>query len=350
METSTEISVLSTSNSTPNITVDEHGEFMKLSKSVQYYALIVVGVIGFVGNTISFIIFLRSKLKNFSVRIYLMTLAWADNLMLILEFMVKSSIVHYAGILCTGLYYMRNCTRIFEAFLVVILCVDRLLMLLYPIQYKITSKPSRAVVIMLVNLFLSAILSSYSAFTFRKVNGQCNIGKNLNNVFYITEAIFGRIIGEILVSVVLAAVALKIKIILTQREGQTSTVSDESRSIINGVICQVTVIVAVTFILSRLSFSLVYVVYIVRYYLMEVGRDVHYFRITVATLLLQVTANLNYCINIFIYIVYWPSFKQSLLALFSCGNKKERGYILTPLNKDEQQQSDNTESVFIETD
>ena len=354
METSTEILALSASKNTPNTTVDTHKEFMDLCKSLQYYVLIVVGVIGFVGNTLSFVIFLRSKLKNVSVRIYLLMIALADNLMLILDVTVKSRVVNYSNILCTGLYYMRNCTRMFEAFLVVILCVDRLVMLLYPIKYKITAKPSQAAVIVLANLILSATLTSYSAFTYRIVEGNiCNINAYLQKIFFLTEAIFGRIIGEVLVSIVLAVVALKIKTTLTQRKRQNSNVSEQCRSIINGVVCKVTVIVAVTFIISRLSFSLVYVVYIVRYYLMKLGHDVHYFRLTIATIVLQVTANLNYCINIFIYILYWPSFKHGLIALLSCRTEKkepvekERVQILTPLNKDEQQKSDTTESALF---
>ena len=312
----------STTNATTNVSSNE--ELIRLCHAVRLHFLIVFAVVGFIGNTFSFVIFYKSKVRNTSIRVYLITLSFADSFVLILEVLVRSpSVTHTYGVLCSGLFYLRNTIKIFEAFLVITLCVDRMLMLCYPIIYIKISKPVYSLLFIIVNLVLSALLSIYTIFTIKLMikNGKhtCNIPDNMSHVYIITEGVFTGLIGEVTVSIVLIAVTVKVKHSLNQMRIVSRNISESVESsvnVISTVITRVTVTIAVTFVVFRISYSVVYLIYYI--YVMKRGQDVHHDNLSIALIIFSVVSNLNYCTNVLIYVLCWPSFKKSSKSVLSC--------------------------------
>ena len=315
----------STTNATRDVSSSK--ELIRLCYAVRLHFLIVFAVVGFIGNTFSFVIFYKSKARNTSIRVYLITLSFADSFVLILEVLVRSPSVNTTyGELCTGLFYLRNTIKIFEAFLVITLCVERMLMLCYPIIYRKMSKPVNSILFIIVNLVLSALLSIHIIFTIKLIKHkhgkhECNVPVNMEHEYIITDGVFTGLIGEVTVSIVLIAVTVKVKHSLNQMRTVSRNISESVESSVNfisTVITRVTVTIAVTFVVFRNSYSVVYLIFFIYRMKHKHDQDVYLENLSIAVAFFSLVSNLNYCTNVLIYVLCWPSFKQSSKSLLSC--------------------------------
>ena len=143
--------------------------FETVIRHLDYYFVPIVIIIGIVGNTLSFIVFVFTHLKRNSCHIYLASLALSDNLFLFCVFISWSEKIgislHTQMGWCQTQVYLTHVASFLSAWYVVAFTFERYLVTCHPLMRSklCTTKVAKVVVISLAVFGLTAY--SYTLFT-----------------------------------------------------------------------------------------------------------------------------------------------------------------------------------------
>ena len=294
---------------------------------LRIYSLIVFTLIRIIGNMLSFVVFIKSKLRRTSHGAYLITLAWVDTSILILELLLRTNNLSQSDISCKVFYYIRNTLKMLEAFLVVSLCADRSIFLRFPFQSHKWANFILSIISIVVQTAIACCLCGY---TFGRIilhGTRCNVIPNdYKNIYFYTDLAISVIVGEVLTGLIVIVLAVYIAMALSKlrQHARRLSCNRAPNSVIDREVTKMTIAIAVTFSLFRLPYSISYTTYFIRHVIIQ-------FKYTSATQqMLQkavhltfAIAQMNYCVNFVIYLIFWGAFRKKLARVLFCGKKDE---------------------------
>ena len=291
---------------------------------LRIYSLIVFTLIGTIGNMLSFVVFIKSKLRRTSHGAYLITLAWVDTSILILELLLRTNNLSQSDISCKVFYYIRNTLKMLEAFLVVSLCADRSIFLRFPFQSHKWANFILSIISIVVQTAVACCLCGYTFGRIILYGTWCNVILNdYKNIYFYTDLAISAIIGEVLTGLMVIVLAVYIAMALSKLKQRARRLSCNRapNSVIDREVTKMTIAIAVTFSLFRLPYSILYRTYFIRHVIIQ-------FKYTSATQqMLQkasavtyAIAQMNYCVNFVIYLIFWGAFRKKLARLLFCRN------------------------------
>ena len=294
---------------------------------LRIYSLIVFTLIGTIGNMLSFVVFIKSKLRRTSHGAYLIALAWMDTTILILELLLRTNTLSQSDISCKIFYYIRNTLKMLEAFLVVSLCADRSIFLRFPFQSHRWANLKVSVISIVVQTAIACCLCGYTFGQITLYGTWCNHTPDDHNYIYLyTEFAISTIVGEVLTGlmVIVLAVYITMALSMLRQRARRLSCNRAPSSMIDREVTKMTIAIAVTFSLFRLPYSILYTTNFIRHYIIQ-------FNYTSATQqMLQKAVNvtyaiaqMNYCVNFVIYLIFWGAFRKKLARMLFCGKKDE---------------------------
>ena len=293
---------------------------------LRIYSLIVFTLIGTIGNMLSFAVFIKSKLRRTSHGAYLIALAWVDTTILILELLLRTNNLSQSDISCKIFYYIRNTLKMLEAFLVVSLCADRFISLRFPFQSNRWANLKVAAVSIVVQTTVACCLCGYTLGHMVLFGDYCNYTDDHKYIYLYTELAISTIVGEGITGLVVIVLAVYITMTLSmlRQRARRQSGNRAPNSMIESEVTKMTIAIAVTFSLFRLPYSILYTTNFIRHYIIQ-------FNYTSATQqMLQkavdvtyAIAQMNFCVNFVIYLIFWGAFRKKLARMLFCGKKDE---------------------------
>ena len=328
MPTSTQF-IMSPSNSAfsspaTNATYVSIADYLKTwHHKLRIYSLIVFTLIGTIGNMLSFAVFIKSKLRRTSHGAYLIALAWVDTTILILELLLRKNNLSQSDISCKIFYYIRNTLKMLEAFLVVSLCADRFISLRLPFQSNRWANLKVAAVSIVVQTAVACCLCGYTLGCVVLTKDYCNYTDDPKYIYLYTELAISTIVREGITWLLIIVLAVYIAMALSKLRQRARRLSCNRapNSMIDREVRKMTIAIAVTFSLFRLPYSISYTTFFIRHVIIQ-------FKFTSATqqMLLKAVdvtfaiAQMNYCVNFVIYLIFWGSFRKKLARMLFCRN------------------------------
>ena len=311
----------------PNTTYMSHEAYLNTwHHKLRIYCLIVFTLIGTIGNMLSFAVFIKSKLRRTSHGAYLIALAWMDTAILILELLLRRNNLSQSDISCKIFYYIRNMLKMLEAFLVVSLCADRFISLRFPFQSNRWANLKVAAVSIVVQTAVACCLCGYTLGHMVLTGDYCNYTDDHKYIYLYTELAISTIVGEGITGLVVIVLAVYITMTLSmlRQRARRQSGNRAPNSMIDREVTRMTIAVAVTFSLFRLPYSILYTTFFIRHYIIK-------FKYLSATQqMLQKAVNvtyaiaqMNYCVNFVIYLIFWGAFRKKLARILFGGKKDE---------------------------
>ena len=185
----------------------------RIVSAISFYLKLVIISIGILGNSISMIAFFRSKLGTGTVRQYLISLALADNIVLVSEIPVWMSdypleyeIIHKYNWWCRITFYVRYTGRIWSACLTLIVTVERYLFVAHPLKKVCTQKHCRHRILIPLTLFASLVCVCYSLFLlqvqpYNNNDNVCFASNEHRTLFFVLDLVIVRGVGELFMGI-----------------------------------------------------------------------------------------------------------------------------------------------------
>ena len=307
----------------PNTTQVSRESFLNTwHHKLRIYSLIVFTLIGTVGNMLSFIVFVKSKLRRASHGVYLITLAWVDTSFLILELLLRRDHLSQSDSSCKIFYYIRNTLKMLEAFLVVSLCADRLIFLRFPFHSHRWASFKVSVIAIVVQTIIACSLCGYTFGQIILFGDHCNHTPDDKKFVYgYTVFAITTIVGEVITGLMVIVLAIQITMALSMLRQRARRMSGNRapNSMVDRQVARMTVALASTFCLFRLPYGFLYTIFFIRHYVIAVK----YTSTTQQTLVKAVDityaiAQMNYCVNFVIYLIIWGAFRKKLTKILFC--------------------------------
>ena len=306
-----------------------HDYHQSWNHKARMYSLIISVIFGCPANMLSFLVFMKSKLRLSPTGTYLMAIAWIDSLVLILEVLTRTNVVAVSATSCKVAYYLRFSFKFLEASLVVSLCISRTLCLIFPFSNYKCSKKSTATLCIFLETLAAFTLCTYALVHTIKYGQGCNTDWRSPNklIYFIADTVISVAIGEILSSLIVILLAIYImKSLRTYRKNSQSIRHEHKErkdKNLDKQITRMTAAVAVTFTCFRLPYSVLYIIFDIRnhFYRMSYQSQKN---LIIAVDVAAIFCTLNYCTNFFIYITLWRAFRNKCWKIFTCRKQEER--------------------------
>ena len=232
-------------NSSLNDTIEHRGSF--LTFFCFYFNFMVIGV-GMLGNILSIVVFVKFRLSTGTVGQYLITLAMADNLVLISELPVWMTqmpleyfLIDSYDWLCRFTYYLKYAGRIWSACLTLVVTVERYLFVAHHLKKAHFQKNHFHRILIPSTLTVSLSSVSYALFLIKVQEvqivsdaitsnaTQCFILQEKRRLFVVFDIIVVRGIGDLLIGVlILIFTILSIKVLLQAQKLRTDSLRERS--------------------------------------------------------------------------------------------------------------------------
>ena len=339
-------------NSSINDTIEHHRSFMTFF--CFYFKLMVIGV-GMLGNIMSIVEFIKFRLSTGTVGQYLITLALADNLVLISELPIWMTqipleylVIDAYDWICRFTYYLKYAGRIWSACLTLVVTVERFLFVAHPLKKAHFQKHHIHRILIPFTLTASLSFVSYALFLIKVqevqiLSGgiisnatQCFILQDKRKLFVVLDIIVVRGIGDLLIGVlILIFTILSIKVLLQAQKLRTDSLRERSSlcsscgNQIHGFhrksyksresqITRMLLMLAVMFLLFKLPYAILYYVTLNWYKREASGFSTIETVVNNAKSISLVFALMGYAFNFFVYVVLVPSFRSNLCATLKC--------------------------------
>ena len=339
-------------NSSINDTIEHHRSFMTFF--CFYFKLMVIGV-GMLGNIMSIVVFIKFRLSTGTVGQYLITLALADNLVLISELLIWMTQIplEYLVIdayywICRFTYYLKYAGRIWSACLTLVVTVERYLFVAHPLKKAHFQKHHIHRILIPFTLTASLSIVSYALFLIKVQEvqmvsdgitsnaTQCFILQDKRKLFVVLDIIVVRGIGDLLIGVlILIFTILSIKVLLQAQKLRTDSLRERSSlcsscgNQIHGFhrksyksresqITRMLLMLAVMFLLFKLPYTILYYATLNWYKREASGFSTIETVVNNAKSISLVFALMGYAFNFFVYVMLVPSFRSNLCATLKC--------------------------------
>ena len=332
-------------NTSSNNTSEYHESFMTF---LTFYFKFLVIIVGIFGNTMSIVVFVKFRFSSGTVGQYLITLALADNVVLISELPIwmaqtplKLFLIDIYDWLCRLTYYLKYSGRIWSACLTLVVTVERYLFVAHPLKKAYFQKHHIHRILLPLTLSISLICVSYALFLVQLQHveitsgditsnmTQCFILQDKRKLFVVLNIVIVRGIGDILFGVlILIFTILSIKVLLHAQKMRRESLQEQS-SLCSSYGNQIHIIhrsyksreslmLAVVFLLFKLPYTILYYTTL-NWYKKEVATfSTLEILINNAKSISLVFALIGYAFNFFAYVILVPSFRSNLCVALKC--------------------------------
>ena len=303
----------------PNTTYMSRDSYLNTwHHKLRIYSLIVFTLIGTIGNMLSFAVFIKSKLRRTSHGAYLIALAWVDTTILILELLLRTNNLSQSDISCKIFYYIRNTLKMLEAFLVVSLCADRFISLKFPFQSNRWANLKVAAVSIVVQTAVACCLCGYTLGHMVLFGDYCNYTDDHKYIYLYTELAISTIVGEGITGLVVIVLAVYITMTLSmlRQRARRQSGNRAPNNMIDREVTKMTIAIAVTFSLFRLPYSILYSTFFIRHLIIQINyTSATQQMLQKAVDVTYAIAQMNYCVNFVIYLIFWSAFRKKLARM-----------------------------------
>ena len=330
-----------------NTDFNNTGNDRKIIFVISFYLRLVIISIGILGNSISMIAFFRSRLGRGTVKQYLISLALADNIVLVSEIPIWMSlypleyeIIHKYNWLCRITFYTRYTGRIWSACLTLIVTVERYLFVAHPLKKVCSQKHRRHRILIPLTLFASLVCVCYSLFLVQvgpheNHDNVCYASNEHSTLFFVLDLVIVRGVGELFIGVcIMIFTVLCINVLHKANKirkngiqeqsslcsscgNQTNRVHKKNYKSRESQITKMLLMLAVMFLIFKVPYTLFY--YFKKIYF-EKERRVSSMEDLVGKVknISQTLALINYAFNFFVYVLLIPSFRTNFSFIFKC--------------------------------
>ncbi|KAK2149305.1 hypothetical protein LSH36_455g01024 [Paralvinella palmiformis] len=327
----------------------------ELFSAINFYGIALVIAVGGVCNVISFVVLVGTRMRETTSGIYLAALSVSDTLVLTAEFLKWISkpelgirLIHRSTILCKIVYHVRYATKLWSAILVTTVCLERYLLVSYPLKVNRFATKKLAKSLILAEFLICAALGSYGSVFFRLVpivNITCLINFSAAAIYSRIDLIISKVIGQLFTNVAVAVLTAGIIVRLARsrrkRDHMTSGNQTESSSAAERHLTIMLVVMATSFVVLRSPYTITW--YVSHFTSQQMSSSNKETIMDDALLVTYVIATMNYAVNFFLYCLAGKKFREQLVLLCCCcccynNNKKttydERSTNISTVSKD----------------
>lgn len=137
---------------------------LQIAIDLSYYVTLVACAFGFLGNTITAIVYLQKKFREKSLGTYFVAVGTSEQLLLISNVLmvVKPFIWLQTEFLCKGIRFSQPLLGCTSSWLHVLNSIDRTIMVIYPKRMLLMRKIGFQVLLIIIVIFISVAISSVS--------------------------------------------------------------------------------------------------------------------------------------------------------------------------------------------
>ncbi|CAH0545975.1 unnamed protein product [Brassicogethes aeneus] len=284
-------------------------------KNFQLYYMPILITTGLIGNSLSIVVFCKTKLKKLSSAYYLTALAISDNVFLCSLFTIWLEIfevdVYNRDGFCHVFTYANDVAFFLSVWLVAAFTFERFIVVKYPFLGRTLCTRERAKVIILVLVIVS--LTFYSTKFFFKCNVYIEV---FSNIFFCVDIIVTSLIP---VTLVIFLNIFIIKTILTlsgtrKALTQQSNTENCNKNVMRSQnkITKMLLVISTVFLVSAFP-NYIFVMYYI--YLYQAGLEAHLVSFTLPKWC-EIIFYTTFCINFFVYCLSGEDFRSALCGIF----------------------------------
>ena len=317
---------------------NQSASIFNIIAQIEMFGDLVIIPMGIFVNVLSVMIFVKSRMAWTPVGLHLMYLAIADSLVLVSSFAAGSRFWHLLinipdlwsvnTVTCVGTYYTINVGFTWSGVLLTSSTIERFLSIAFPLKVKSLNLYRKSKILMGVYLVLSLILCSYIALCFEiitlgdfkicayseRYKDICDIGNMVVNVGIANALCFTLI----LVFTILTSVSLRK---YAHKRATLGFASRDTGREFRATLMLVTV--ASLFLVLRVGEMIIHFLNLNQDLPAPVAEMVSGIAPVFILLL-----NVNHSINFFIYLIFLPEFRRTLLQMFSrCRRSKPQNEV-----------------------
>ena len=305
-------------------------------RDVRFYSLGFIIPFGLITNTISAAVFSRRHMRRTTPGLYFLSVALADNVILIGELLLwlnrwdsngyrfGFNLLGTSEVMCKCVNFLRYTGRLWSSWLVVAISIERFITIVFPFSVHKYSSVTKARIVILSILLVSAGLCStaFVAIGHREYKKQvrCLILESYLE-FYQNWQMACLIAGEMFIPSILVTI-FTVLIVWKLTRGRKSNIlrrdthldirrrSKERQPTIS------LIAIAITFVTLRLPYIIAYQLY--NNYQLGHGNPDYQFQIFSAYSITFIFAVMNYSVNFWLYFAFGSTFRYELLQCVLC--------------------------------
>ena len=194
-------------NDTDNDNLDDDDPWL-WSELFRVHGTDVMVALGLLGNLMSFLVLLSSKMRSRASRLYLIVLAVTDSLVLLNELCFEHEYTDYSLGSCITIIYSRYVLKSFSAYIVVLISIQRFVTLKYPLRVDY-NRPLYVFLSLSSALIFSVVSSLYGAFTPTLIEDQyCDIKEGMAQIYVWSDFVLNVLFTEVGASIVVLVLTL----------------------------------------------------------------------------------------------------------------------------------------------
>lgn len=293
-------------------------------------------LMGVTGNSLSIAVMRTKYFSSTSSALWLIALSFSDSVWLMTQPFSKQYVIHLLGYdvrafydpLCKLYFIMHRSAKMVSSWMVVGLCIERFIIVWYPLKAKIIMTRRTVSIMMAVILVVTFTFTGIWSFASKIVKGKClsdvyDKENKLESYMFGAMLRIGSLAFSITPMVILVCLTPLIiwKLIQVQRNRESLTNRKSSDD--NGKITAMLISIVIAY------FVLVLPMMIVHNTAYELGinatghstsNDIRGFMMfkNIAKFLMQ----LNFALNFFLYMLTSKKFRDTLFGLFECSKQK----------------------------
>ena len=294
---------------------------------IEMFGDLVIIPMGIFVNVLSVMIFVKSRMAWTPVGLHLMYLAIADSLVLVSGFAAGSRSWHLLinipdlwsvnTVTCVGTYYTINVGFTWSGLLLASSTIERFLSIAFPLKVKSLNLYRKSKILMGVYLMLSLLLSSYIALCFEIITvvdfNICAYSEKYKDICDIGNMILNVVIANALCFTLILVFTILTSVSLRKYAHKRATLGFASRD--TGREFRATVMlvtVASLFLVLRVGEMIIHFLNLNQ----DLSAPVAEMVSGVAPIFILLV-NVNHSVNFFIYLIFLPEFRRTLVQMFS---------------------------------
>ncbi|XP_062616606.1 probable G-protein coupled receptor 139 [Saccostrea cucullata] len=316
---------------------DEYPSIYKTGRTFYAYFTPVILIVGFIGNSLSFNVFMSKGMRNLSASVYLAALSATDLVTLLCYVMVewfrrglvylqpewKVSFVD-TDYLCQFQMYTSYVSRMSSVWLVVAFTVERYIGVCHPlrrIDICTVSSARRIVICIFVTSLTLVLYKPFMTGVFISGNGNkyCTTYPKYNLESFILDSVYGLLITIIPFTIISVMNFLIINKLFARKRKQKKTRILSEEALVRLEFTSILFVISFCFVVFNIPFLIMWIRNFfhskhISNQINESSYKVDYWRGV-----LYITRTIfyaNYCINFFLYSLTGAYFRRGLKALF----------------------------------
>ncbi len=312
-------------------------------RDMKFYSLAFILPIGLSLNFLVGCVFIRQRLRRTTPGHYFLAISCSSNVFLLGELLnwmnsfdgdiyYLLTFMETSSIACKWVHFIRNLGRIWTAWLIVAITIERFLTVAFPLKSNRWATPTKAKVVILTELIICiGITGALFVLVESRMYGsreRCVLAQGYSQIYkkwFLTCIVAGELVTPSIIVIIFTALIIwklrqaQVKRSLS-REGQMSK-RKRSRDLQPTLAL---LAIAITFILMRLPYIILYFINTFKD-ACRIGKWKTYY-IYSANLAALVLAVTYYCINFILYYTTGSTFREELAKLSRCQPSRRHGY------------------------